>query len=87
MNTPTTGEIRPDSDPFSAAFRRLAHSAQAAHCLLTLAADFPHLPGARDLIRLRATSAVLTSLALELDELLERVQDAQRSQTTEGGAA
>lgn len=84
MNTPSTGEIRPDSDQFSAAFRRLAISTSAAHCLLDLAADFPHLPGARDAVRLRAVARNLADLGAELATLLARLEDAQK---TEGGAA
>lgn len=87
MNRFTMGEIRPDSDEISGAFRRLAISTSAAHRLLDLAADFPHLPGARDAVRLRAVARNLADLGAELATLLAHSEGAPSAQTTEGGAA
>ena len=49
MTPKPQGAIRPDSDELNRALRRLADASQTAHCLLDVAADFPHFPDTRDL--------------------------------------
>jgi hypothetical protein len=76
MTPKPQGDHRPDSDELHRALRRLADASQAAHCLLDVAADFPHFPGTRDPERLRLVAYLLAGSAAELAELAARLEDA-----------